>query len=57
VPVRFSRDTVKALADAGGSPRYTEYPNGTCFNPTAHLSWVPAYADAQMRKWLFEQSK
>jgi predicted peptidase len=58
VAVRFSRETVKALADAGGSPRYTEYPEGTCFiGSTPHYSWVPAYADAGMREWLFEQRK
>ena len=57
VDVWFSRNSVQALRVAGGSPRYTEYGKGTHFSPTAHLSWVPAYADVEMRRWLFEQSK
>jgi predicted peptidase len=57
VNVRFSRNSVQALRDTGGTPRYTEYGKRTYFSPTAHLSWVPAYADAVMRDWLFEQSK
>jgi predicted peptidase len=42
---------VKALKDAGGAPKYTEYPN------EAHASWVPAYKDAEMMKWLFAQKR
>jgi predicted esterase len=57
VDVVFSRATVKALG-AGGSPRYTEYSNGTPFIGTSpHASWVPAYADAGMREWLFAQRR
>jgi predicted peptidase len=57
VEVRFSRDTVKALTDAGGAPRYTEYGEEVYIAPSAHQSWIPAYASSEMRDWLFEQSK
>ncbi len=57
VDVRFSRDTVKALRDAGGTPRYTEYGNDVYLPPDGHPSWIPAYASREMRDWLFEQSK
>jgi poly(3-hydroxybutyrate) depolymerase len=57
VNVGFSRDAVKALRDAGGTPRYTEYGKEVYIAPTAHQSWVVAYASSEMRDWLFEQSK
>jgi predicted peptidase len=57
VDIRFSRASVQALRDAGGSPRYTEYGKETYIAPTAHQSWVPTYASSEMRDWLFEQSK
>ena len=57
IPVQMSRDSVKALEDAGGTPKYTEYPAGTYFFPTAHYAWIPAYANTEMRDWLFQQSK
>jgi len=53
--VRFSRDTVEALRRAGGAPRYTEYGPEVFFLPDAHLSWVPAYASAETREWMFKQ--
>jgi predicted peptidase len=57
VDVRFSRETVKALKEAGGNPRYTEYGAEAYLAPTAHQSWVPAYASAELRDWLFQQSR
>lgn len=57
VDVRFSRETVRALREAGGMPRYTEFGKEIYLAPTAHQSWVPAYASSEMRDWLFEQSK
>lgn len=55
VHVEYPQNTIGALKQAGLSPRYTEYPIGTYFYPMAHFSWVPAYANEQMREWLFEQ--
>jgi predicted peptidase len=57
VPVQMSQVSVKALEAAGGTPKYTEYPLGTYFYPTAHFSWVPTYANAEMWDWLFQQTK
>lgn len=51
VPVARSREMVEALRKAGGEPGYTEYPG------VAHDSWNPAYADAQLHKWLFAQKR
>lgn len=55
VSIDFARDAVKALGAAGGSPKYTEYPSEAFFMVNAHFSWIPAYADAGMRAWLFAQ--
>lgn len=44
-----SRNMVAALKEAGGKPKYTEYPN------EGHGSWVPAYKDNEMFAWLFAQ--
>ncbi|GIW98623.1 MAG: hypothetical protein KatS3mg111_1956 [Pirellulaceae bacterium] len=47
VPVELSRKMIQALRDAGGSPRYTEYPEA------AHDSWTQTYADPELYRWLF----
>lgn len=47
VPVEVSRNIVKALKDAGGNPKYTEYPG------VYHDSWSRAYRDPELVKWLF----
>jgi predicted peptidase len=51
VKVERSREMIEAIKKAGGMPKYTEYPE------EGHFSWVPAYKDAAMFKWLFEQKK
>jgi predicted peptidase len=51
VPAARSREMVEAIKKAGGEAKYTEYPN------VQHNSWVNAYKDADMMKWLFEQKK
>lgn len=51
VPPQLSRDMIQAIRIAGGSPGYTEYPD------TDHFSWIPAYADAHVLEWLFNQRK
>jgi predicted peptidase len=56
VPVSGSRDMIQAIIQAGGHPRYTEYPNdehdlwatGKVYSPTSD----PAFFD-----WLFSQKK
>ncbi len=42
---------IDAIKKAGGDPKYTEYPN------VGHDSWVKAYQDPEMMKWLFSQKK
>ncbi len=52
VPVSGSREVVRALREAGSSKiQYTEIENG------GHLIWDQAYADPQLWKWLFSQSR
>ncbi|MBY0525200.1 MAG: prolyl oligopeptidase family serine peptidase [Gemmataceae bacterium] len=51
VKVSRSRNMIDALKKTGGEPKYTEYPN------EGHGSWVPAYRDAEMFKWLFAQKR
>ena len=51
VPVEVSRNIVKALKDAGGNPKYTEYPG------VNHDSWSLTYRDPELVKWLFAQSR
>lgn len=50
VPVGRSRTMIDAIRQAGGEPKYTEYPK------LGHHSWVPAYSDKSgLLDWLFEQ--
>jgi predicted peptidase len=51
IPVDVSRELVKALRDAGGNPKYTEYPG------VNHASWEIAYRDPELIEWLFAQSR
>ena len=51
VPVEYSREVVKALKDAGASPRYSELAG------FKHNIWDAAYADTELYNWMFNQSK
>jgi predicted peptidase len=51
VKVDRSRDMVKALKDAGGKPKYDEYPG------VGHNSWDKAYGTKELYDWLFMQQK
>ncbi len=51
VPVRFSRELTEAVKKAGGTVKYTEYPD------VGHDSWSATYSDAAMWQWLFAQRK
>lgn len=51
VPAQYSRDMVKALREAGGTPRYTEYEG------VGHNSWVNAYGSEELWVWLFKQRR
>jgi predicted peptidase len=51
VKLARSRNMVAALENSGGKPKYTEYPD------VGHDSWVPAYKDLELFRWLFSQAK
>lgn len=57
VDINAARAVNQAIIDAGGTTRYTEYPANAYIYPIAHFAWVPAYANREMREWLFEQVK
>ena len=51
VPVERSRNMVEAIKQAGGSPKYTEYPD------VGHNSWSKTYASSSTWDWLFAQRR
>ncbi len=52
VPVEYTRNFVQKLKEAGSVKiKYTEYPG------VKHNSWVKAYDDPELPKWLFSQHK
>jgi len=53
----YEQPTLDALDKAGISYKSTIYAPGEVFYPSAHFAWTPAYANKEMRTWLFEQSK
>lgn len=50
VNVELSRTMVQAIKDAGGDPKYTEYPG------VGHNSWTPAFAEPELLPWMTSQS-
>ncbi|MDX2304424.1 MAG: prolyl oligopeptidase family serine peptidase [Microscillaceae bacterium] len=46
-----SREMIIAIRNAGGKPKYTEYPDA------GHGSWKPAYEEPKLLEWLFAQKK
>ncbi len=46
VAVDLSRTMVQAIRDAGGEPKYTEYPG------VGHGSWIPAFAEPDLLPWI-----
>jgi predicted peptidase len=51
VNVELSRKMIAAIKEAGGDPKYTEYPG------VEHNSWDAAYATPELFPWLLKQSK
>lgn len=51
VKVDLSRNMIKAIKDAGGNPKYTEYPD------VKHDSWTKAYASKELYEWLWDQKR
>lgn len=50
VKVERSRNMIDAIKKEGGNPLYTEYKG------VGHGSWIPAYKETELLKWLFIQS-
>ncbi len=51
VPVSYSRDMVAAMKAAGGTVKYTEFPD------IDHGSWGPAWQEKDLVPWLFAQRR
>jgi predicted peptidase len=51
VPIEHSRKMVEALKQAGGEPKFTEYPG------VGHNSWSRTYASPETWEWLFAQRR
>lgn len=51
VPVSRSRDMIRAVREAGGKPKYTEY------DGVDHDSWRRAFAEPGLLEWLFAQRR
>jgi len=51
VQPEHSRTLIEALKKAGGNPKYTEYPE------VGHWSWLPAYQEPELFRWLFAQRR
>ena len=51
VKVERTRVMIKAIKDAGGSPKYTEYKG------LGHNSWTKAYSEPELLPWLFAQRR
>ncbi len=56
-PAEYYYPTINALNAAGVAYKTTLYDPGTVFGTSAHFSWVPMYANAQFRDWMFAQHK
>ena len=51
VPIERSQEMVDALKKAGGNVKFTVFPD------VDHFSWIPAYKDPDLFKWLLEQKR
>jgi predicted peptidase len=51
VPVERTDEMIDAIRKAGGRPAVTIYPD------EGHGSWVPAYQDEELYRWLFAQRR
>jgi predicted peptidase len=51
VPTVRSREIIEAIRDAGGKPKYTEFPG------VGHNSWSPAFAEPELPGWLMAQKR
>lgn len=54
IPVEYSRRIIQSIKNAGGKPKYTEYPVDKGYK---HGSWLPTYHRQDMIDWVFKQAK
>lgn len=54
VPVAGSRDMINAMKQAGGQPKYTEYPVS---QRIGHGAWTPAAKEPGLVAWLYSQAR
>ena len=47
----FTKETISAIENAGGQPRYTEYAS------TGHNTWTKAYNEADFFSWMLTKNK
>ena len=50
-PVNDSRNMIEAMKQAGGNPRYTEFPDA------AHNIWEEVYTTRELPEWIFKQKR
>ena len=53
----FGQTSIDAMEEAGVEYQTRIFEPGEVFYPGPHFSWVPAYADQEMRDWIFAHSK
>ena len=53
----FGQTSIDAMEEAGVEYRTQIYEEGEVFYPGPHFSWVAAYANQEMRDWIFAHSK
>jgi predicted peptidase len=51
VPVKLSRDMIKAIKDAGGNPRYSEFPD------QGHIIYESVRNTPGLLAWMFNQKR
>jgi dipeptidyl aminopeptidase/acylaminoacyl peptidase len=51
VPLERAKEMVDALRKAGGTVKFTIYPDRD------HDAWPPAYNDPELYKWLLDQKR
>jgi predicted peptidase len=51
VKVERTREMIAAIKEAGGNPKYTEYPG------VGHNSWTQTYSNPEFYAWLFAQQR
>ncbi len=54
IPISQATEINNKLTELGANPKLTIYDEESYIFPMAHASWIPAYHNQEMLKWLFE---